>query len=116
MGGGPVGNSWRQNMIKQLDKEQATRIEQRRARQAAYYRANRERLLAKQAVYGAAHRDERRAYEKAYRAKNREKLRAYNTAYMAAYRAKRRAEQQPLPKAAGNRARGKTPDSGRRRA
>jgi hypothetical protein len=66
-------------------------LERQRAHQAAYYAANREKVLARKAAYYAANREKVRACKAAYRAANREKERARNAAYYAANQEKVRA-------------------------
>lgn len=75
-----------------------TTTEQERARMRAYYRANREKLLAYNKAYIKAHPERRRykapssieeklkrsEYNRKYYAKNREKILAYNRAWIAA--------------------------------
>lgn len=75
-----------------------TTTEQERARMRAYYRVNREKLLAYNRAYRKAHPEKRRykapttieeklkrsEYSRKYYAKNREKILAYNRAWIAA--------------------------------
>ena len=75
-----------------------TTTEHDRARMRAYYRANREKMLAYNKAYRKAHPEKfaykatistemklkRSAYYRKYYAKHREKLRAYHNAWIAA--------------------------------
>jgi hypothetical protein len=65
------------------------RREHERAYQAAYYAANREKVLARRrAAYRAANREKVQERNRAYRAANREKVRERDRAYRAANREK----------------------------
>lgn len=63
----------------------------RRAYQAAYYRANREQVLAAHAAYRQAHREQLRAANAAYARANPEKVRESKAAYRRANEEKERA-------------------------
>ena len=70
---------------KPLTQEQKNR---KRARSAAYYAANREKIIAYKAAYRAANREKEIAYDARYYAANRKKILAYRAAYHAANRKK----------------------------
>lgn len=76
------------------------------AYQAAYYVANREKLLAYAAAYRAANREKRRAYGAAWRKANPEKVKAGQAAYRAANRGKRNATVAAWVKANPDKSRG----------
>lgn len=81
---------------------QDARREKKRAADAAYYAANRERLLEKARLYQAAHKDERTAYraahreehhaqQAAYRAEHLDEKAAYNAVYRETHQDEQRA-------------------------
>lgn len=60
--------------------------QRRREYQAAYYVANRDRILERQKKYRAANRDRRSEYEREWRVANRDRMKDYHKKYRAANR------------------------------
>jgi len=86
----------KQDYMRAHREERAAYYEANRERiltqKAAYNKANREYICARQREYDAAHREERVAYQRDYRAAHREEMKAYKRDYMRAYRAHKKAE------------------------